>query len=108
MLGPIAAAWLMDTGGRNALFYYSAAGAVLLAGFTFWRMRVRAPAAVEGKTVFVPMSPRTPAPVQPEPRTAAAAGAEQTVAADGVPAPAVQDPRCGGTGPTGPLGRPPP
>src|SRR3546814_19129773 len=60
MLGPIAAAWLMDTGGRNALFYYSPAGAQLPAGFTFSRIRVRAPAAVEVKTGHVLLSPLPP------------------------------------------------
>src|SRR3546814_14485776 len=65
MLGPIAAAWLMDTGRPNALFYCFAAGAVLHAGFTFWRLRVGAPACVEGKTEFVPTSSLETAPVYP-------------------------------------------
>ena len=78
MLGPIVAAALMDAFGRNALFYYSLVGAVLLALFTLWRMWVRAPAPVEEKTVFVPMATTTPAPVQLDPWTEAAAASEQT------------------------------
>src|SRR3546814_16995219 len=72
MLGPIAAAWLMDTGGRNAMFYYSAPGDVPLAGFTFWRMRVPAPAALEEHMAFVPLSAVTPRPAQHRPLTTAA------------------------------------
>lgn len=76
MLGPIGAAALMDAFGRNALFYYSLGGAVLLAAFTLWRIRRRAPAPDAEKTVFVPMSTTTPQPVQLDPWTEAAANAE--------------------------------
>ncbi|MFN4087970.1 MAG: MFS transporter [Alphaproteobacteria bacterium] len=83
VMGPIGAAALMDAVGRNALFYYSSAGAVALAAFTLWRMRVRGPAPDLDKTIFVPMTTTTPAPLQLDPWTEAASEAVAEPSAQG-------------------------
>lgn len=83
VLGPVAAAALMDALGRNALFYYSAAGALLLAGFTWWRMGVRPTAEAADKTVFVPMPTNAPVPTKLDPWTEAAEAAGDPIERDG-------------------------
>lgn len=68
ILGPLAAAALMDAAGGGSLFLFTAALHAALAAFAWHRMRARAPVPADARTSFVALPRTSPALFALDPR----------------------------------------
>jgi MFS family permease len=78
VIGPIAAAAMMEGIGPSGLFAFSALTALVAIGFTLWRMRTR-PEAPDTHTPFVAVPRTTPRSTELDPRGPSDAEAEPIV-----------------------------